>query len=215
MPLGGRRVRLDNGHLITVLPSLGAQTGVSLLGDRVTVEIAFNQLKGLAPVAPALRLLHTDADMTPLADMIPAMTDADLTTLRANAARLVEHGASTQVMAASDIIPVIDTEMARRAGPCPSPQRPRSSAPRAKEEAAAGHRPPGQPFLPAEISPGPDPDPRSGPRRSRPRPTQPDQVVGHAARLAHLPGHAGVGHDGRGGSPGFQPRLTIPPGVKT
>ena len=46
MPLGGRRVRLDNGHLITVLPSLGAQTGVSLLGDRVTVEIAFNQLKG-------------------------------------------------------------------------------------------------------------------------------------------------------------------------
>ena len=46
LPLGGRRVRLDNGHLITVLPSLGAQTGVSLLGDRVTVEIAFNQLKG-------------------------------------------------------------------------------------------------------------------------------------------------------------------------
>lgn len=46
MPLGGRRVRLDNGHLITVLPSLGAQTGVSLLGDRVTVEIAFNSLKG-------------------------------------------------------------------------------------------------------------------------------------------------------------------------
>ena len=53
--------------------------------------------------------------MTPLADMIPAMTDADLVTLRANAARLVEHGASTQVIAASDIIPVIDTEMARRA----------------------------------------------------------------------------------------------------
>ena len=46
LPLGGRRVRLDNGHLITVLPSLGAQTGVSLLGDRVTVEIAFNSLKG-------------------------------------------------------------------------------------------------------------------------------------------------------------------------
>ena len=46
MPLGGRRVRLDNGHLIAVLPSLGAQTGVSLPGDRVTVEIAFNSLKG-------------------------------------------------------------------------------------------------------------------------------------------------------------------------
>ena len=27
MPLGGRRVRLDNGHLITVLPSLGAPDG--------------------------------------------------------------------------------------------------------------------------------------------------------------------------------------------
>ena len=53
--------------------------------------------------------------MTPLADMIPTMTDADLTTLRANAARLVEHGASTQVMAASDILPVIDDELARRA----------------------------------------------------------------------------------------------------
>ena len=53
--------------------------------------------------------------MTPLADMIPAMTDADLVTLRANAARLVEHGASTQVIAASDILPVIDAEVARRA----------------------------------------------------------------------------------------------------
>ena len=43
--------------------------------------------------------------MTPLADMIPAMTDADLVSLRANAARLVETGASTQVIAASDILP--------------------------------------------------------------------------------------------------------------
>ena len=33
--------------------------------------------------------------MTPLAEMIPTMSDADLVTLRANAARLVEHGAST------------------------------------------------------------------------------------------------------------------------
>lgn len=53
--------------------------------------------------------------MTPLANMIPAMTDADLNTLRANAARLVQHGASTQVIAASDILPVIDAELARRA----------------------------------------------------------------------------------------------------
>jgi len=46
MPLGGRRVRLNNGHLITVSPSLGVQTGVSLLGDRVRVEIAYNSLRG-------------------------------------------------------------------------------------------------------------------------------------------------------------------------
>lgn len=53
--------------------------------------------------------------MTPLADMIPGMTDADLTTLRANAARLVEHGATGQALAASEIIPIIDLEVARRA----------------------------------------------------------------------------------------------------
>lgn len=46
LPLGVRRVRLDNGHHITVLPTLGAQTGVSLVGARVVVEIALNQLKG-------------------------------------------------------------------------------------------------------------------------------------------------------------------------
>ncbi|KAK0354747.1 hypothetical protein LTR94_011209 [Friedmanniomyces endolithicus] len=46
LPLGGRKVRLDNGHIVTVLPTLGAPNGVSLLGDRVVVEIAFNQLKG-------------------------------------------------------------------------------------------------------------------------------------------------------------------------
>jgi hypothetical protein len=46
LPLGGRKVRLDNGHVITVLPTLGAPNGVSLLGERVVVEIAFNQLKG-------------------------------------------------------------------------------------------------------------------------------------------------------------------------
>lgn len=46
LPLGRRKVRLDNGHVVTVLPILCAPTGVPLLGDRVTVEIAFNQLKG-------------------------------------------------------------------------------------------------------------------------------------------------------------------------
>ncbi|MFN7111003.1 MAG: hypothetical protein ACK4M2_05145 [Brevundimonas sp.] len=46
LPLGGRKVRLDNGHVVTVLPTLGAPQGVSGLGDPVVVEIAFNQLKG-------------------------------------------------------------------------------------------------------------------------------------------------------------------------
>jgi hypothetical protein len=80
--------------------------------------------------------------MTPLADMIPTMTDADLTTLRANAARLVEHGASTQVMAASDIIPVIDTEMARRAAlPKPAKAPPaKRAAPKKKLPPVTGHQ---------------------------------------------------------------------------
>ena len=46
LPLGLRRVRLDNGHVVTVLPSFGRATDVPLVGDRVVVEIAFNQLMG-------------------------------------------------------------------------------------------------------------------------------------------------------------------------
>ncbi|MCC4293230.1 hypothetical protein [Brevundimonas aurantiaca] len=80
--------------------------------------------------------------MTPLADMIPTMTDADLTTLRANAARLVEHGASTQVMAASDILPVIDDELARRAAlPKPAKAPPaKRAAPKKKLPPVTGHQ---------------------------------------------------------------------------
>ena len=85
--------------------------------------------------------------MTPLADMIPAMTDADLTTLRAHAARLVEHGASTQVMAASDIIPIIDVEIARRAAlPKPAKAPVKRAAPKKKLPPVTGHQtalPPG------------------------------------------------------------------------
>jgi hypothetical protein len=79
--------------------------------------------------------------MTPLADMIPTMTDADLVTLRANAARLVEHGASTQVIAASDIIPVIDTEVARRAA-LPKAAAPvkKRAAPKKKLAPVTGHQ---------------------------------------------------------------------------
>lgn len=46
LPLGARRVRLENGHTITVLPSLNRPLKTSILGDEVRVEIGFNQLKG-------------------------------------------------------------------------------------------------------------------------------------------------------------------------
>jgi len=79
--------------------------------------------------------------MTPLADMIPAMTDTDLVTLRANAARLVEHGASTQVIAANDIIPIIDMEVARRAAlPKPVKAPVKRAAPKKKLPPVTGHQ---------------------------------------------------------------------------
>ena len=54
--------------------------------------------------------------MTPLADMIPAMSDPDLKALRANAARLSETGSAVQMnTAAAEILPLIDAETARRA----------------------------------------------------------------------------------------------------
>lgn len=79
--------------------------------------------------------------MTPLADMIPSMSDTDLVTLRANAARLVEHGASTQVIAASDILPVIDAEVARRAAlPKPEKAPVKRAAPKKKLPPVTGHQ---------------------------------------------------------------------------
>ena len=53
--------------------------------------------------------------MTPLADMIPAMSDPDLKALRANAARLSETGSTVQMNTAAEILPLIDAETARRA----------------------------------------------------------------------------------------------------
>ena len=79
--------------------------------------------------------------MTSLADKIPTLNEADLKALRANAARLVEHGASTQVMAASDIIPVIDTERARRAAlPKPAKAPVKRAAPKKKLPPVTGHQ---------------------------------------------------------------------------
>lgn len=59
----------------------------------------------------------------PLSDMIPTMSDADLKTLRANATRLQAHGVTTQQSAASEILPVIDAEIADRAARNPKPAK--------------------------------------------------------------------------------------------
>jgi hypothetical protein len=53
--------------------------------------------------------------MTPLADKVPTMTDAELKALRANAERLSGSGSTVQAAAAAEILPVIDAETARRA----------------------------------------------------------------------------------------------------
>jgi hypothetical protein len=79
--------------------------------------------------------------MTPLADMIPAMSDPDLKALRANAARLAETGSPTQVTAAADILPLIDAETARRAADktTTAVKKPRAPA-KKKVVPATGHQ---------------------------------------------------------------------------
>jgi len=86
--------------------------------------------------------------MTPLAELVPAMSDADLKALRANAARLSEAGSPARSAAAAEILPVIDAEAARRAALPPIAAAPRTRAP-AKKKAApvTGH----QTALPAKA----------------------------------------------------------------
>ena len=73
-----------------------------------------------------------------LVDMIPGMTDADLKTLRANAERLVNHGAPAQQAAAAEILPVITAEVANRAANAPPKKTPvrKAAAPKAAKPAA-------------------------------------------------------------------------------
>lgn len=78
--------------------------------------------------------------MTPLADMIPAMTDADLTSLRANAERLSATGSPTQVTAAADILPLIDAETARRAALPPATTAKKRAPAKKKVVPASGHQ---------------------------------------------------------------------------
>ncbi len=69
--------------------------------------------------------------MSPLAEKIPLMSDTDLSALRVNAQRLVQHGLPPQIAAAADILPLIDAEAARRAAlprpPAVKPARSRLS----------------------------------------------------------------------------------------
>ena len=79
--------------------------------------------------------------MTPLADMIPAMSDPDLKALRANAARLSESGSAAQMTAAAEILPLIDAETARRAdAPAVAVKKPRAPV-KKKVVPATGHQP--------------------------------------------------------------------------
>lgn len=66
----------------------------------------------------------------PLADLIPDMSDADLKVLRANALRLIDTGEPKQQASATDILPVIDSEVAARLErqPPPPPKKTRKSS---------------------------------------------------------------------------------------
>lgn len=77
--------------------------------------------------------------MTTLADRIPAMSDADLASLGANATRLMEHGAPNQVIAATELSPLVEAEIARRAAMPKAAKAPRTPAPK-KIPPATGHQ---------------------------------------------------------------------------
>jgi len=70
--------------------------------------------------------------MTPLAELVPAMSDADLKALRANAERLSGDASAVKAAAAAEILPIIDAETARRAA-LPSTAAPKKRAPAKKK----------------------------------------------------------------------------------
>jgi len=81
--------------------------------------------------------------MTPLADMIPTMSDPDLKALRLNALRLSASTTAslTQIASATDVIPLIDEEVARRAADrtTTAVKKPRAPA-KKKVVPATGHQ---------------------------------------------------------------------------
>jgi hypothetical protein len=78
--------------------------------------------------------------MTPLAEKLPTMTDADLKALRLNAVRLSESGSPTKMATAAELVPLIDAETARRAAsPSTTVKKPRAPA-KKKVVPATGHQ---------------------------------------------------------------------------
>ena len=66
-----------------------------------------------------------------MADLIPTMHDADLTSLRANAERLEATGTDKQKRDAAELLPLISAEIAERKAKAP-PKAPRKTAVRKK-----------------------------------------------------------------------------------
>ena len=79
--------------------------------------------------------------MPPLAEKLPLMSDTDLSALRVNAQRLVQHGLPPQIAAAAELLPLIDAEAARRAAlPRPPAVKPARAARKRTTAPASGHQ---------------------------------------------------------------------------
>lgn len=81
--------------------------------------------------------------MTSLAEKIPTLNEADLRGLRANAARLIEHGSPVQITTAADIIPLIDARLEEIAAAPVAPVAPvarKRPAPKKKLPPVTGHQ---------------------------------------------------------------------------
>ena len=72
-----------------------------------------------------------------MADRIPAMSDADLASLHANAQRLETSANPVQQKAATEMLPLITAELAEREARKPPKPAPKARKPRAKAAVAA------------------------------------------------------------------------------
>ena len=108
---------------------------------RYDPSLLFPIPRGRAPRAPALKPPpFPETTMTPLAEMVPAMSDADLKALRVNAERLSDDASAVRAAAAAEIIPIIDAESARRAALAPAPAPKKRAPAKKKAVPATGHQ---------------------------------------------------------------------------